>query len=107
MPYFLSCNSTSVVILLYTNVSKQLIDSILKEECGKWGCGDAGKMDLCSFLASTCKDAHGLTHTSTHIFTQLHTYRHFFVVNKSMDNLFWLIVTELQHIIGLLIWGLE
>lgn len=76
MPYFLSCNSTSVVTLLYTNVPKQLIDSILKEECGKWGCGNAGKMDLCSFLASTCKDAHGHTHKYTYIHTAayIHTF---------------------------------
>lgn len=48
---------------------------------------------------------HMVTQANAHTFTQLHTYTKIFLTNKSIINLLWLTVTELQNIIGLLIWG--
>lgn len=48
---------------------------------------------------------HMITYANAHTFTQLCTYAKIFFINKSITNLFWLTVTELQNIIGLLIWG--
>lgn len=48
---------------------------------------------------------HMITYANAHTFTQLCTYAKIFFINKSITNLFWLTVIELQNIIGLLIWG--
>ena len=75
MSFFLSCNSTSVVTLLYTNVSKQLQEYFKRR---MWEIGVRRCWREMLFFASTSKDAHGHICKCTYFYTVVYICKNIF-----------------------------